>query len=354
MNVVYIVNMTFGVETLIGRLSTLPRLSTETGENAARVTVTSQTGSCVYMVHVRRGVTTTTLPAVLSELRRVQGDGDRPLLLSPYLTPAVTQALLAEHVEFADGAGNLFLDSPAAYVLVLGNKLDRTPRPSGLTAADLKLIYALLSRPALRRATQRELGAAAGVSLGKVSATLRQLEAAGHLYRVKSGALHLYEPAQLLGRWEFGYLEQLRPALAPSGLRLGKQATLESTLAQAVNLPGVLVGGEVAADAFTRYLKPAGLTLHVPPGRAKPVAVGLRLPPTDRDADVTLLERFVPPAGLEDPRALDRFQGENPRNLAHPILVRAELLAHGDGRLRKVADRLLDGVILPELAATNA
>lgn len=339
-------------------LKALPGLevtSEYSGRERTLITVGSHAGRCTYAAYARRGVTTTTLPAVLAELERDRPSVNQPpLLLSPYLTPAVTQALLAERIEFADGAGNVFLDSPAAYVLVLGNKPDRTPRPNGLTAADLKLIYALLSRPALRRATQRELGAAAGVSLGKVSATLRQLEAAGHLYRVKSGALHLYEPAQLLGRWEFGYLEQLRPELAPSGLRLGKQATLESTLTQAAKLPGVLVGGEVAADAFTRYLKPAALTLHVPPGRAKAVAVGLRLPPADRDADVTLLERFVPPAGLEDPRSLDRFQGENPRNLAHPILVRAELLAHGDGRLREVADRLLDDIILPDLAVTNA
>ncbi len=321
----------------------------------ASITISSCAGNCTYAVHAKRGVTTTTLPAVLAELERDRQHVNRPpLLLSPYLTPAVTERLLAERVEFADGAGNVFLDSPAAYILVLGHKPSRTPRPDGFTATDLKLIYALLSSPALRRATQRDLGAATGVSLGKVSATLRQLETAGHLYRAKSGALLLYEPAQLLGRWEFGYLEQLRPKLAPSSWRLGKQATLESTLTQAVNLPGVLVGGEVAADAFTHYLKPAALTLHVPPGRTKPVAVGLRLPPADRDADVTLLERFTPPAGLEDPRALDRFQGESARNLAHPILVRAELLAQGDGRLREVADRLLDDVILPELAATNA
>ncbi len=358
MNKHYTVNMEAEFQAPLGVLKTLPGLKV-TSENPERaralITISSRAGSCTYAAYARRGVTTTTLPAVLAELERDRPSINRPsLLLSPYLTPAVTERLLTERVEFADGAGNVFLDSPAAYVLVLGHKPDRTLKPDGFTVTDLKLIYALLSSPVLRRVTQRDLAAAAGVSLGKVSATLRQLEAAGHLYRVKSGALHLYEPAQLLGRWEFGYLEQLRPALAPSGLRLGQQATLENTLAQAAGLPGVLVGGEVAADAFTRYLKPAGLTLHVPPGRAKPLAVHLRLPPTDRDADVTLLERFVPPAGLEDPRALDRFQGENPRNLAHPILVRAELLAHGDGRLRKVADRLLDGVILPELAATNA
>lgn len=247
-----------GVGVDLGILKALPELEV-TSEHLERaralITISSRAGSCTYAAYARRGVTTTTLPAILSELERDRPSINRPpLLLSPYLTPAVTERLLTERVEFADGAGNAFLNSPATYVLVLGHKPDRTLRPDGFTVTGLKLIYALLSSPALRRVTQRDLAAAAGVSLGKVSATLRQLEAAGYLYRVKSGALHLYEPAQLLGRCEFGYLEQLRPKLAPSSWRLGKNATLEDTLTHATTVLGVLVGGEVAADAFARYL----------------------------------------------------------------------------------------------------
>lgn len=324
-------------------------------QTRASVTISSRTGSCTYTVHTRRGVTTTTLPAVLAELERDRQYTSRPpLLLSPYLTPAVTERLLTERVEFADGTGNVFLDSPAAYVLVLGNKPDRTPRPDGFTATDLKLIYALLSNPALRRVTQRDLGAATGVSLGKVSATLHQLETARHSYRAKSGALLLYEPAHLLGRWEFGYLEQLRPKLVPSNWLLSKSGARESVLAHAATRPGVLVGGEVAADELTHYLKPAAMTLHVPKGQVKAVAIQLRLLPATSDPDVTLLERFVPQSQLEDLYALDRFQGESNRNLAHPILVRAELLNHGDSRLREVAERILDNVILPTLTNTDA
>lgn len=338
-------------------LSALPGLSVEVDEGSGRarvlVKIASRVGSCAYVAHTRRGVTTT-LSAVLSELERVQRGDNRPLLLSPYLTPAVTKRLLAERVEFVDGAGNVFLDSPAAYVLVLGNKPNRTLRSDGFTVTDLKPIYALLSSPALRRATQRDLSAVTCVSLGKISATLGQMETAGYSYRARSGALLLHDPAQLLGRWEFGYLEQLRPKLVPSGWRLGKDGTLEGLLAHAATVPGVLVGGEVAADEFTRYLKPVTLTLHVPRGKVKSVAAELRLPPADGDADITLLERFTPQAQLEDPYALDRFQGESRRNLAHPILVRAELLAQGDGRLRKVADCILDDVILPKLTGTDA
>jgi len=146
----------------------------------------------------------------------------------------------------------------------------------------------------------------------------------------------------------------VRPKLAPSGWRLGKNATLEGVLSHAATVPGVLVGGEVAADDLTRHLKPATLTLHVPRGKVKSVAAALRLPPADGDADVTLLERFSPPTRPEASHALDQFQGESRWTLAHPILVRAELLAQGDGRLRRVADRLLDDVILPTLVGADA
>ena len=320
----------------------------------ALITIRSCSGSGEYAVHAKRGVTTTTLPAILTTIERAQSQvGRPPLLLSDYLTPAVTEKLLAEHVEFVDGAGNIFLDSPAAYVLVLNKKPKLKQYTSGFTATDLKLIYALLSMPQLRGATYRDLSATTGISLGKISATLNQLEEADYLFRGKNGALLLQDPTHLLERWEYGYLEQLRPTLNPSGWHLSKNATLKGVLAEASKVPGVLVGGEVAADEFTHYLKPATLTLHVPRDKTKATAARLRLAPSDGDADVTMLERFGPPAGYGEAQALDQFRGDNPRNLAHPILVRAELLALDDSRLREVAGRLLDAVILPELTAMN-
>ena len=92
----------------------------------------------------------------------------------------------------------------------------------------------------------------------------------------------------------------------------------------------------------------------IPKGQVKAVAIQLRLLPTKDEPEITLLERFVPPAQFEDPCALDRFQGESRWNLADPILVRAELLAHGDSRLREVARCILDDTILPKLPGTDA
>lgn len=197
-------------------LSALPGLSVEVDEGSRRarvlVKLASRVGSCAYVAHARRGVTTTTLSAVLAELERVQRGGNRPLLLSPHLTPAVTKRLLAERIEFVDGAGNVFLDGPAAYVLVLGHKPGRTPSSGGFTVTDLKPIYALLSKPTLRRATQRDLSAVTGVSLGKISATLHQLETAGYSYRARTGRFSSMIPRSCWGAGSLGISSSYVPS----------------------------------------------------------------------------------------------------------------------------------------------
>ena len=277
MNMCYNMNMDSEFQASLDALRALPGLDFTIEENqqgGTLVKLVSHTGTCTYIIDARRGVTTSTLPAVVERLERAKKRAEKPpLLFSPYLTPAVTEKLRAEGLEFADGAGNIFLDSPAAYVLISGHKPGHEPRTADLTATDLKLLYALLSRPTLRNVTYRDLSVKTGISLGKVSETLTKLKAAKHIYEVKSGALFLDDPAQLLERWEFGYLEQVRPKLTPSYWRLSKPLARERVLADAITRPGVLVGGEVAADELTHYLKPAALTFHVPKGQIKAVAI---------------------------------------------------------------------------------
>lgn len=116
-------------------------------------------------------------------------------------------------------------------------------------------------------------------------------------------------------------------------------------------MPGALVGGEYAAAALTRQLRPSSLTLHVPPTDSKRVAVDLRLRPSDTGTgDVVILDRFLPALDHADEALADEsLTAPSPARVAHPILARAELLATGSDRLREVADRLRDQLILPRL-----
>lgn len=365
MNTCYCVNMQVDLGPMLEALRAMPYLDVSVEElEVARgpiradalISVRSPAGTSTYVAGVKRNVTTSTLPAIANQLGRYsQRFGRPPLLLAPYLTPGVTEQLVDKGIEFADGAGNIFLAGAAAYVLVLGKRPERRFGPgtgSGLTATGLKLIYALLVAPQLWRATYRDLREATGVSLGKISSTLRHLENAGYIVRSPSGTLNPIEPMALHARWEYGYLEQLRPTLKPSGWVLHANDRMRDVLARVDAGSHALLGGEYAASIHTGYLNPTTITLHVPPGTSKEIAVGLRLRPADEGATVTLLERFVPTTRDRAAQqvALDQSTAVG-HDLAHPVLVRVELLVHDDPRLRKTADRLLEDIIRPQLAA---
>ena len=98
-------------------------------------------------------------------------------------------------------------------------------------------------------------------------------------------------------------------------------------------------------DMLEGVCRPGRLTLHAPAAAAIRTAVELRLRPGDAaQTEVFLVDRFLP----ELDHAEAGTHSEDAAPLAHPILTRAELLALGSDRLREVADRLRDEVILPK------
>ncbi len=355
MNTCYPLNMKHEVEAFLAPLQRLPGLDVtaqfELGEAAwydAIVEVRSQTGTDRYAAESVLGVTTTTLAAVRNRLERARAQtGMPPLLLTDYVTPAVAERFLDQGVAFADAAGNVHLDGAAGYILVLGRPRSRKAPTTGFTPLELELIFALLAEPTLLQAPVRQVSERTGISIGKVSALLNELVEQAYLGQRKASGrrrlLVLQEPKRLLERWEFGYLEVLRPRLSPSTWQLPPNTALGHFLQNVGLLDGSLIGGEFAADAITGFLKPATLTLHVPQGAQKRTAVRLRLAPSKGTSDVVLVDRFQ--TGVDAQLQHQAQTAERTRPYAHPILVRAELLASGSDRLREVADRMLDPIL---------
>jgi len=310
------------------------------------VTIRTAAGSDRYVVEEKRTVTTSSLPALLSHMQRLSTTRPGPrLLLTTYVPPTIATELERHAIAFADAAGNAHLAGPAAFVHIRGHRPAPTRVLKGLTATDLHLVFAILCRPRLLREPMRAIATTTGISLGKVSATFRALDAL-ELVRTRGRHRTLLDPERLLQRWEIGYLETIRPRLDPSMWSLPSNTSLDEIVQRARSLPNALVGGEYAAAALTRYLKPGSLTLHLPTAVTKRAAVDLRLRPVHAGApDVILVGRLLP--GLDHVEAPEAASATEP--IAHPILARAELLALGSDRLREVADRLRDDVILPEL-----
>lgn len=315
-------------------------------DGAGVISIRTAAGTDRYVIETRRRITSSVVPALLSHLEQLRAVCEEPPpLLSDYVPPTAAAQLEQHGIAYVDAAGNVHLDGPAAYVHIQGQRPRRRTHLKGLTATDLTLVFAILSRPSLVRNTMRVIAATTGVSLGKVSATLKTLDGLD-LVRTGARTRRVHDPERLLQRWEIGYLETVRPRLNPTTWRLPSGTSLDEVHERARTLPDALVSGEYAAAAMTRHLKPSSLSLHLAPTETKRAAVELRLRPSDtRAPDVIIIDRFLPALDHAD----EATAAASPTPIAHPILAGAELLALGSDRLRQVADRLRDQLILPRL-----
>lgn len=279
--------------------------------------------------------TPATVGATVAQLRDQATAANRPaLLVTDYLTPPVAERLRERQQQFADAAGNAYLDGPALLVYVVGRKpppaQDRTRTARTFTANGLKVLFALLCDPVLAAAPHRTIAAAAGVALGGVPAVMGDLQQAGHLLVAEKNR-RLDATKRLLDEWALAYARLLRPRTTVAKYNTPhfdawKDWHIDPTQAQ--------WGGEPAAHLLVRHLKPGVLTLYAE-----------RLPP-----QLMIEQRLVPAGRLGAPAYLELrkpFWGNALRtdaqaNTVPPVLVYADLLATGDGRCIETGQMIYD------------
>jgi len=242
------------------------------------------------------------------------------LLVTKYVNAQMAEQLRQDGIEFIDTAGNAFINQPALYIFVKGNRppeiakqarIKRAFKPAGL-----RMIYAFLCNPGLENKTYREIAAATDVALGTVDWIMRELKELGFLLDMGKRGQRLIQKENLLQRWVTAYPEQLRPKQLIGRYRgeygWWEQRKLDPLKAQ--------WGGEVAAARLTQYLKPEIITIYTTPQQLNQLLIENRLR-KDATGEVEILERFWKLAEI--------WQYED---LVHPILVYADLLATGNQR----------------------
>jgi len=317
------------------------------------LTLTTSTTSAQYVYSIKRTVSGSGAGALINLLKRHQAKQNYPvLLLTRYVSNSAIDQLIQENIEFADTAGNIYLNSAAAYVLIRGKR----PPASGpsakaaFTPTGLKLTYAILQKPAILAGTIRDRAAAAGISIGSVSNILKSLVQRGYLQKQpgKAGyAIANYE--RLRQRWELGYAESLRTKLllkqfAPFQAKTSIE-DLQTQLIDQAELHGGLIGGELGAAIATAYLRPQSAVIHLPEtANYRAIALNLKLKPSPT-GNITFLQQFGNRNGWHD------FQAAS---IAHPLLLHAELMLHPSDRLRETANRLHERFIAPTTMAGAA
>jgi hypothetical protein len=256
---------------------------------------------------------------------------DKPILLvANYINPPMADRLKQTGIEFIDTAGNAYINNPAFYVFVKGNRppdiLKRQTPERAFKTAGLKMIFAFLCNPGLENKTYREIAAATGVALGTVNRIMKNLIEMGFLLDLGKRGCKLTQKEKLLQRWVTVYAEQLRPKLILGCYRgqVGWWTQKE------LNQWNAQWGGEIAAAQRTHYLKPEMITIYAPPDNLNQILLENRLK-KDADGDVEILAKFWKPTKLT---RKDEF--------VPPILVYADLLAAGNERDAETAKMIYE------------
>jgi hypothetical protein len=339
------------LETCLTHLRTLDAIKrADTKEQAmslppkadATLVLRTNAGQLVYVVEIKRTVTPAGLPHLLQQLARYsQGRKAKPLLLTNYISANLAERLIEAGVNFADAAGNVYLNWPGKlHIQIQGKKStqiaeaksERLAQPSGL-----RILYVLLTQPPRNWGTYRGIATAAGVALGSIARVMRELKDKGYVIEERRDEWRLIQKRKLLDIWVEGYGARLRPSLL-IGRYQPSEEHLERTLQTLQNELGskkiswTLTGG-FAADALTHHYRGEQLVFYAQEWHLE-ITRRLKWLPAER-GPVTVLRNFSPLVGFH-------LESQAAQPIAHPLLVYAELIFQGRERELETAKILYD------------
>lgn len=298
-------------------------------------------GERYFFIKVVPQLNQTIADLVIHQLKTTPApDGATPLLVSHYISPKMAALFKQQRIEYADCAGNLYLNQMPLYIEVGGQK--HAPKHPGadklFRTAGLKLVYLFLRNRLAVNATYRVLSDDAGIALGAVGSLFGELEKRGNLL-VEGGERQLRAIEELLQRWQLGYLETLRPKLLLERCQLApgySVSQLPERLKQLGEGKKVLIGGELGASLLVSGFQPESAVFYLPPEQQLKTMLQLNLAP-DPEGPITLLQSFGRQCS---------WTGWQPEglSLADPLLTFAELKG---SRTDRVAERLYRQYLVP-------
>ena len=277
---------------------------------------------------------------VLHQLRTLWPHGTKPPLLdaAPYITTQAAEQCRKMDLYFADTVGNIYLKGRGLHVFVTGKRngdaLGTAKKAKLANPAGLKVVFALLCRPALLNAPYRQIAAAAQVALGVIGPVIKELETRKIVApEGRHGkARRFLDPQRLVQEWAALYPAVLRPKLNVRRFRA------EANWTERLELKPyhAFWGGEVAANRLLHYLKPETATIYAPE-IPKQLVADKRLR-ADATGDVEVLDVFW-----------NVNQIPTVQDVVPPILVYADLTATTNGRNLEAARMIYEQFIEPAL-----
>jgi hypothetical protein len=263
--------------------------------------------------------------------------GQKLLLVTPHVSPEMAERLRSNDIAFLDTAGNVSLSLPDALVYVVGRRPAEQagPKPRARTGSpkQLEVLYALMTDPTLVDAPYRTIASKAGVALSTVNLALDDFVNRGLLAAGPDGKRRFSDWDRVVDEWAALYPLRLRPRLASR-----RFAATRPDWWHAIDLArhDAVLGGEAAAEKLAHNLRAERITLYAGSVTPRELIREARLK-ADPDGEVEIVQRFwsasSTPVAAVSP------------DVAHPILVYADLLDTGESRnveaARQIRERYL-------------
>jgi hypothetical protein len=272
----------------------------------------------------------------LIESRFVNVESSQKMLVSDYITPTIADKLREKKIWFLDEAGNIYIEAPGRiFILNTGNKkkTSKTHFPF-ISTANSKVFFYLLKNGPKVEGSYRHLAKHAGVSLGKISQALGELQQRQIIHTQKNIIL-IQQPLRLLEFWVQSYLEKLKPQVY-RGIYTwpyGEDFSNLDGIGKHFNR-GIGIGGERAGELLTGYLKPASMDLWVEEENIPGLKRSLKLMESV-NGFIRVYSFFSNDIFFENAEE----KGIKPE-LVHPLIVYADLLGIPDTRCHETAQML--------------
>lgn len=176
----------------------------------------------------------------------------------------------------------------------------------------------------------REIAATVHVAVGNIGWLIRNLKDLGYVIDMGKRGFKLIQKQKLLDRWVTEYPEKLRPKLLLGRFRGDPNWWEQNNL----NYEYAQWGGEVGATKLTQFLKPQNITVYVEQPHLDTILIKNRLK-RDINGEVEILKRFWKAIG----------ETEN-RDIVHPILIYADLMATANQRNIETAKMIYEQYLL--------
>jgi len=301
------------------------------GRPDARLTLKMAEKELRYVVEVKATITPAVLGIIANQLRARRL---KWLLVVRYIPTKIAEILREMEIPFIDTAGNAYINDPPIYIHIQGNRPEgmewpRLAEKGIMRLAGLRAVFALLCNKDLIDATFREIAITAGTALGTIDRVIKDLKRRGFLLDMGEQGRKLTRKKELIDWWVNAYAEKVRPKQIIGRYETDDYEQLRNADFKKFNAQW---GGEMAAGILTKYLRPEIITIYA-----------------NRPINNLVLEcklRNRPNGKIEIRERFWRFDDKwREKNVVHPILVYADLLATGDARNIQTAKIIYDALI---------